>query len=345
MATNNNHDTVFPDTLVKPSLDSVKNGLYGMTSCAELIEKLEQLTKNLEIRFIDHPELQTIEIPGCQPIHFASSESDHSENLPGGSSGKHMRDSYPVADKPYEPLVTACFQLMSTTLPEIRMMDIGALWGHTSLLAATIFKTSNIHLFEMNPITTKFLRKNIESNKHLPAHFYINNVLLSDIDTVTEVTFKHYTARVQEKAANQISKFKVLRENLKSKVKRLLGREGRGDYLIQELHVNRIDTYCKNNRFIPNVIKIDVEGSQFDIIAGATEVLEKYHPTLLIEFDAPGAANNIGKTNLDVVRFLERFGYKCIWGDHRIKNTKLLMIDSNTEHDIEINSLGIFIYS
>lgn len=333
------------DTPAKPSIESFGNGFYGSTSCEEFIEKLEQLTKDLEIRFVDHPELQTIKIPGRQPIRFVSSELDHSENLPGGSSGENMRAAYPSEKKPYEPLVTACFQLMGATLPEIRMMDIGALWGHTSLLAATIFKTSNIHLFEMNPITTKFLKKNIGSNKHLPAHFSINNVLLSDIDTVTEVTFKHYTARVQEKAANKISKLKVLRENLKSKVKRLFGREGRGDYLVRELHVNRIDTYCKDNGFIPNVVKIDVEGSQFDIVSGATEILEKYHPTLLVEFDAPGAANNIGKTNLDVVKFLEGFGYKCIWGDHRIKNTKLFMIDSKTEHDIETNSLGIFIYS
>lgn len=322
-----------------------KNAPYGANSYAEFIEKLEQLTKNLEIHFIDHPELQSIEIPGHQPIHFVSSELDHSENLPGGSSGENMRAAYPSAEKPYEPLVTACFQLMSTSLSEIRMMDIGALWGHTSLLAATIFKAANIHLFEMNPITTKFLQKNIESNKHLPAHFSINNVLLSDIDTVTEVTFKHYTARVQEKAANKISKLKMLRENLKSKIKRFFGREGRGDYLAQKLQVNRIDTYCKNNGFIPNVIKIDVEGSQFDIISGATEVLEKYHPTLLVEFDTPDAANHIGKTNLDVVKLLEGFGYKCIWGDHRIKNTKLFMIDSKTKQNIETNSLGIFIHS
>lgn len=340
---NRNVEVSLSETIAGTSLDPVKNRLYGTTSCEELIEKLEQLTRDLEIRFIDHPELQTIELPGRQPIYFVSSELDHSENLPGGSCGENMRAAYPLPEKPYEPLVTACFQLMSVTLPEIRMLDIGALWGHTSLLAATIFKTSSIHLFEMNPITTKFLRKNIEANKHLSARFCINNVLLSDIDTVTEVTFKHYTARVKDKEANKISKLKVLRENLKSKVKRLFGREGKGDYLIQKLHVNRIDTYCKNNGFAPNVIKIDVEGSQFDILSGAAEVLEKYHPTLLIEFDAPGAANSIGKTNLDVIKLLEKFGYKCIWGDHRIKNSKLFMIDSKTNHNIETNSLGIFV--
>ena len=135
----------------------------------------------------------------------------------------------------------------------------------------------------------------------------------------------------------------MLRENLKSRLKRFLGREGRGDYLIQEMHVKRIDTYCKANGFIPNVIKIDVEGSQFDIISGATEVLEKYHPILLVEFDSPNSANSIGKTNLDVIKFLESYGYKCIWGNHRVKNTKLFLIDSKTEHNIETNSLGIFI--
>ena len=340
---NKHFDANFPETLARTSADQMGSLSGGTTSCEELIEKLEQLTRNLEVRFVDHSELQKIELQGSQPIYFVSSELDHSENLPGGSCGENMRAAYPSAEKPYEPLVTAFFQLLSKTLPEIRMMDIGALWGHTSLLAATIFNMSRIHLFEMNPITTKFLIKNIESNNHLPAHFFINNVLLSDMDTVAEVTFKHYTARVKNKEANKIGKLKIFRENLKSKVKHFLGREGSGDYLIQEMHINRIDTYCKINKFIPNLIKIDVEGSQFDIISGAADILEKYHPILLVEFDAPGAANHIGKTNLDVVKFLEKFGYRCIWGDHRIKNTKLSVIDSKTEHNIETNSLGIFI--
>ena len=343
MVMNKSLNTGLPESIERTSASLRTNFPGGTASCEELIDKLEQLTKDLKIQFVHGPDLQRIELPGCPPIYFVSSESDHSENLPGGSCGENMRAAYPSAENPYEPLVTACFQLLSTSLPEVRMMDIGALWGHTSLLAAAIFKSSDIHLFEMNPITTKYLRKNIESNDHLSAHFYINNILLSDMDTVTEVTFKHYTARVKDKTANKISRLKVLRENLKSRLKRFLGREGRGDYLIQEMHVNRIDTYCKANGFIPNVIKIDVEGSQFDIISGATEVLEKYHPILLVEFDSPNSANSIGKTNLDVIKFLESYGYKCIWGNHRVKNTKLFLIDSKTEHNIETNSLGIFI--
>lgn len=340
---NKHLDAGFPETLARVSANQVGNLLGGTISCAEFIEKLEQLTRDLEIQFVDDPELQKIELPGCSPIYFVSSEFDHSENLPGGSCGENMRAAYPSAERPYEPLVTACLQLLSTILPELRMMDIGALWGNTSLLAATIFKTSSIHLFEMNPITIKYLRKNIESNNHLTAYFYVNNILLSDIDTVAEVTFKHYTARIKDKNVNKINKTKVLRENLKSKVRRFLGREGRGDYLVQEMHVNRIDTYCKVNNFVPNVIKIDVEGSQFDIISGATEVLEKHHPILLVEFDSPGSANSIGKTNLDVIKFLEGFGYTCIWGNHRVKSTELFVIDSNTKRNIETNSLGIFI--
>lgn len=340
---NKNIGTGSSGSIEKSYQNRLGNGYCGATSCEELIEKLEQLTKDLDIRFIDHPELQTIELSGYQPIYFVSSESDYSENLPGGSCGENMRAAYPAPEKPFEPLVTAYFQLMGKTLPEVCMMDIGALWGHTSLLAAAIFKTSNIHLFEMNVFTTESLKKNIQANKHLPAHFYINNILVSDIDITTEVTFKHYTARVQGNKSNKISKLKIARENLKSKIKRLLGKKGKGDYLTSKLHVNRIDTYCKNNGVIPNLIKIDVEGSQFDIISGATETLEKHHPALLIEFDTPCAANSTGKTNRDVVKFLERFGYKCIWGNHRTKNTRLFIIDSNTEHHIEINSLGIFI--
>jgi len=343
MAINNNLEVGNPESIERASANQPINFLGVTTSCDIIIDQLEQLTRDLKIQFVDDPELQKIELPDRPPIYFVSSESDHSENLPGGSCGENMRAAYPSSENPYEPVVTAFFQLLSTNLPEIRMMDIGALWGHTSLLAGAIFNSSSIHLFEMNPITAKYLKKNIESNNHLFAYFCINNILLSDIDTVTEVTFKHYTARVREKTENKIRGIKVLRENLKSKLKRFIGREGRGDFLKEEIHVSRIDTYCKTSGFVPDLIKIDVEGSQFDIICGATDVLEKFHPVILIEFDSPNSANSIGKTNLDVIKFLEDFGYKCIWGDHRVKNTKLFMIDSRTEHNIETNSLGIFI--
>lgn len=52
-----------------------------------------------------------------------------------------------------------------------------------------------------------------------------------------------------------------------------------------------IDEYTKSNS-PPDVIKIDVEGEEYEVLKGAEKTLEKHHPSLIIEVhpgvDAPG---------------------------------------------------------
>lgn len=254
-----------------------------------------------------------------------------------------MRAAYASHENPYEPLITAFFYLIREEIQELNMIDVGALWGHTSLVAASLFPRCNIHLFEMNPITTQVLSKNIFLNQHLGGSFQVNNILLSNVDRTTQVTFRHYTASYGDGSGGaKLSQRKIFRENLKSALKRVLKRKGQGDYITLEMQVGTLDDYCRKNSFIPNLIKIDVEGSQYNILQGARQVLVQHHPLLLVEFDEPDSANNIGKSNRDTVRLLESLGYQCIWGNHRDRNTHLHQIDGNTELNIETNSLGIF---
>ncbi|OIQ72540.1 hypothetical protein GALL_458340 [mine drainage metagenome] len=307
------------------------------------INRLERITASLDIRFVDGDEKQTLLIEGGKPIYFSSSIDDHSENLPGGSCGENMRAAYPGPDQPYEPLITAFFQLMKEQQQSVRMIDVGALWGHTSLVAASLMPNAIVHFFEMNPITTRALSKNIELNPQLGGDFQIQNILLSNIDTTTQVTFKHYTVRYGGgKGGTEISRLKILRENLKSALKRIFGHEGKGDYITLQMRVATIDNYCAEKEFAPNLIKIDVEGSQYDILKGAEKVIAQHRPLLLVEFDTPDSANNIGKSNRDVIRLMESMGYQCIWGDHRRRKSPLHQIDANTHLEIEVNSLGIF---
>jgi len=58
----------------------------------------------------------------------------------------------------------------------------------------------------------------------------------------------------------------------------------------------------------PQVIKIDVEGAEVDVLAGAIETLRRYRPRLLIELHG---------TNIAVARMLSDLGYKAVvLGDH-----------------------------
>ena len=99
----------------------------------------------------------------------------------------------------------------------------------------------------------------------------------------------------------------------------------------------------QDQSFKPNLIKIDVEGSQYNIVEGSRELIQRHRPFLLIEFDQPGAANEIGRTNRDLLKLLCSWGYSCLWGDHRARQSKWVTIQPDSPLDIEVNSLGIFL--
>jgi len=306
-------------------------------------QEIEQFALTFKFNFIDAQPKQTLQIDGFKPIYFSNEPNSESDNLPGDGCGKNMIDAYPTAHNPYEPGITAFFIWLSHQIHELRMIDIGALWGHTSLVAASMFKESNIQLFEMNPLTSAILQANTKLNHNLNSTFTSHNVLLSNINSETMVTFKHYTARYGNGEGGQnLSKLKILRENLKTRIKKLLHTKSHGMYITQRMKVATLDSIFLDDTFIPNLIKIDVEGSQYNIVDGAKNIIQKHRPILLIEFDEPGAANYIGRTNRELVSLLACWGYCCLWGDHRKRETNFVIIKEDTKLDIEVNSLGIF---
>jgi len=44
-----------------------------------------------------------------------------------------------------------------------------------------------------------------------------------------------------------------------------------------------LDAYCAEHDLYPSFVKVDVEGHEWEVIAGARDVIAKAHPTVLIE--------------------------------------------------------------
>jgi FkbM family methyltransferase len=65
-----------------------------------------------------------------------------------------------------------------------------------------------------------------------------------------------------------------------------------------------LDDYVARTRTVPDVIKIDVEGSEFLVLEGAKKTLRAYRPVLIMEFN-PASAAAAGHAISDYVRFLE----------------------------------------
>ena len=43
-----------------------------------------------------------------------------------------------------------------------------------------------------------------------------------------------------------------------------------------------LDSYCFRNNLIPDIIKIDVEGYEYNVLKGAVKILKLYRPTIVI---------------------------------------------------------------
>ncbi len=305
--------------------------------------ELAQIRDQLNADLINDTPHQTLKINDFKNIYFSNSPADASEHLPGGGCGPNMLAAYSEPEYCYEPLITAFFIALSKTITKIKIVDIGALWGHTSFVAGAIFHDIESHFFEMNPRTCEILEKNIILNSNSTSRYTFHNVLLANKNSTCEVIFKHYTARYGDNEGGKpIGQLKILRENFKNFLRRYRNKESIGFYEKKLMQVARLDDYLNQINFQPNLIKIDVEGSQFDIISGSLEYIKKNHPILLIEFDEPGAANYIGRTNSELVYLLMQMGYRCLWGDHRKRGSTIIELNQQTDVNVEVNSLGIF---
>jgi FkbM family methyltransferase len=60
----------------------------------------------------------------------------------------------------------------------------------------------------------------------------------------------------------------------------------------------------------PDIVKIDVEGAEGRVLYGASNVLERSHPTLFIEFHLEDGLQKFNDSYEEIVEFLESLGYE-----------------------------------
>jgi len=75
-----------------------------------------------------------------------------------------------------------------------------------------------------------------------------------------------------------------------------------------EIPVRRVDDICDSLGFEPDAIKIDVEGFETDVLAGAQSVLRRFRPILFLEVHPPFIAA-LGRSLMEVWVVLNAAGY------------------------------------
>ncbi|MDP3290525.1 MAG: FkbM family methyltransferase [Sulfuricurvum sp.] len=172
-------------------------------------------------------------------------------------------------------------------------IDIGANFGLYSIFVGKKFKNCAIHSFEPVPETFKILSKNLKHNG-LNEKNSTNNIGLAD------------------------KKGKLFFSNDKYAGNHIIVNPKKSDS-VTEIDVEILDDYIINKNIDKvDFIKCDVEGAELLVLIGAKEVIEKYHPIILIEIYEDWT-KRFGHSAMDVINYLLSFGYKVKMINHQSK--------------------------
>ncbi len=163
------------------------------------------------------------------------------------------------------------------------VFDIGANIGLYSLMAGKFRKDIKIFSFEPEPISYDRLIKNIQRNK---------------IDNITP--FQLAIGDIKKTAKLKIT------GNKAGCTQHHISKKNKGI----NIEMNSIDNLIKSEKItIPDLIKIDVEGYEFNVLLGMKQILKNYKPIIFIEIH-PKKILDYGKTKEDIDNLLNKYGYK-----------------------------------
>jgi FkbM family methyltransferase len=203
--------------------------------------------------------------------------------------GHDLNEFSVAARKNHSPVLSNAIRRVLNKENFSVMWDIGANIGAISLPLLLIYPKLNIVMFEPSPEVAGRLIANFRNNPLINKRGQIFNLALSNVDGLSE--------------------FYVSDEIENSGLAGLGGSLNRSIYPVK-LQSYRGDTLIKaGNVRPPQLIKVDVEGFEYEVFSGLENTLRVYKPIIIFEH----ALYRITERNHDkrlVVDLLQSFGYK-----------------------------------
>ena len=180
------------------------------------------------------------------------------------------------------------------------IFDVGCFVGNFSrnLKKKLNLKNKNFYLFDANPnLKIKDFKYNnfVFSDKIQIRNFYLNEFFPSSGSSLKEDTKNdikwNYTRKLITLSPNK-------------------------DFKILKVKTNTIDNFCKNKKIAKiDILKIDVEGSELEVLKGSKKILNKTH---LIQLEIYQNKKNFIKIEKKITKFLKRYNFykireKKIW--------------------------------
>lgn len=186
--------------------------------------------------------------------------------------------------------------------PEYCYIDIGANHGLRSIYSLSQGRYS--FLFEPNKRLNTFMLSLFRLNSF--EKFNLENLCLSE-----KSGFMNFYLSPSSYLSS-LDKKNAMLDDEKGEVKEI------------KVEVKVLDEYFKDIVVNPVIIKIDVEGHEYEVLKGAFQLLEKFKPDLIVEI----LPDN--KKKKEIYKFIEKLSYRC----YAITNkSKLTLIKLNTENE------------
>ncbi|MBI3589598.1 MAG: FkbM family methyltransferase [Candidatus Liptonbacteria bacterium] len=164
--------------------------------------------------------------------------------------------------------------------------DIGAHYGFYTSLARELITQGEIHAFEPSPKIFQYLDAVFSGGG---KNIFLNNVALSDC----KGSLPFFDGSAEGESGSGTLLKNVAQQNIST-------------YQEISVDVTTLDEYVRARKH-PTIIKLDVEGSEFNIIQGGQHTLEKSSPIILMEV----WRGKIGeKFSLPAIRALYELGYQ-----------------------------------
>ena len=176
---------------------------------------------------------------------------------------------------------------LSWLKPDAVYYDIGSNTGYHALIANTIITEGEIYAFEPMPEVRAIFEKHISLNKNLISHNSINLSPIAISNKACEVLFSN---DVVFREGNTYIKTSDVFSSAKNKIM---------------VPCQSVDGLIQEGYKAPDVIKIDVEGAEYDVLIGAKNTLLQYKPNILLgthDCHLPGVQQKC-------VSFLKELGY------------------------------------
>lgn len=129
-----------------------------------------------------------------------------------------------------------------------------------------------------------------------------------------DVNFAELTRRLaSEGLSKRVTAIKAVADRASGEVRLTVNRDHPGDHKIGDngvpVRAVSLDSLLASERHKIAFIKIDVQGAEMRVLAGAQDILRRDRPALFVEVD-PAALGNFGSGTDELFHLLSQFGYE-----------------------------------